>query len=209
MARGGAGILDGSIYHLISRFVAKEWFIDSARERRMYLALLGTAIAATDWRLFSYAVMSSHIHLGVLAGSVALRDWMRPMHTTFANWMNEQRERIGAVFVRGPNVIHVRAGDVGELVRYIHLNPVRAGVVASPVESDWTSHRAYEGAAYTQPWLDIQAGTQLAGFESPADLARWCSTPQQRNYSAAALLSPRAGRGRPRARCASEKAKPA
>ncbi len=102
MARGGGSTKAGVIYHIISRFVAKEWFIESAIERRTYLGLLGTAIAATDWTCFSYAVMSSHIHLGLVAGNDTMASWMRPMHTAFANWLNLRRERIGAVFVKGP-----------------------------------------------------------------------------------------------------------
>lgn len=196
MARGGSHIQPASVYHLISRFVAKEWFIESAVERRMYLSLLGIAIAATDWRLFSYGIMSSHIHLGALAGTVPLRDWLRPMHTKFANWLNERRGRIGAVFVRGPNVLDVRHEDVAATIAYIHANPVRAGVVLSSSDSDWTSHRAYEGTAYCQTWLDVGAGVALAGFESSVQLARWCGTTQ--HQEAMATLAQRAGRGRPR-----------
>jgi hypothetical protein len=193
MARGGALIQPGSVYHLISRFVAKDWFIESAVERRMYLALLGIAISVTDWRLFSYAVMSSHIHLAAVAGSVPLRDWLQPMHTRFANWLNVRRLRIGAVFVRGPNVLDVRPDDVARTISYIHANPVRAQVVSQTSQSDWTSQRAYEGTAYRQTWLDVDCGTKLAGFESPEALAEWCSTSEHRDAMT------KAGRGRPRA----------
>ena len=85
MSRGGGGIESGRIYHVISRFVAKEWFIDSEAERNMYRSMLGGAIGETDWQLFVYAIMSSHVHLGVRAGDASLAEWMRPMHTRFAN----------------------------------------------------------------------------------------------------------------------------
>ena len=133
MARGGASIEHGTVQHIIPRFVAKEWFIESALERNVYLSLLSGALENSDWRCFSFAVMSSHIHLGVIAGHETLASWLRPMHTHFAHRMNEQRGRIGAVFVRGPNVVAVQPDGVSRLINYIHNNPVRAGVVASAV----------------------------------------------------------------------------
>ncbi len=198
MARGGSHIEVGTIYHLISRFVAKEWFFESAVERRMYLSLLGVAIAATDWRLFSYALMSSHIHLGVVSGTTPLRDWLQPMHTIFANWLNQRRERIGAVFVRGPNVITFPQEGAAALIRYIHCNPVRAAIVNQPGASDWTSHRAYEGVAFAQSWLDIGCGVSLAGFSTAADLAKWCCSGDSNGAYNDLLAAHRKGRGRPR-----------
>lgn len=173
MARGGATTQSGSIYHVISRFVAKEWFIESAVERQMYIFLLGMAMAPTDWRCFSYAVMSSHIHLGLLAGRDPLVSWLRPMHTRFAQWINWRRDRIGAVFVRGPNVHDIQVAGTGRLINYIHNNPVRARVVAEPGETDWTSHRAYVGRARRPDWLHVELGLQLGGFSSSADFEAW------------------------------------
>src|SRR5690349_742009 len=108
MARGGGSIQPGGVYHVISRFVAKQWFIEGEHERRVYLEMLGTALGETDWRLLSYALMSSHIHLAFVAGSTPLATWMRSVHTQFAQWVNKRHERIGAVFVKGPNVIDLR-----------------------------------------------------------------------------------------------------
>jgi putative transposase len=161
MARGGCGIEAGRVYHVIPRFVAKEWFIESELERNCYLSLLGGAIAETDWELFAYAIMSSHVHLGVRAGDVPLADWMRPMHTRFANWMNVHRERIGAVFVRGPNVVEIRPDGAAKLIDYIHRNPERAGIAT---ESTWTSQRAYVGRGHQPRWLDVECGLELAGM---------------------------------------------
>jgi hypothetical protein len=187
------------VYHLIARFVAKEWFIESAVERRVYLSLLGHAIAMTDWRCFAFAVMSSHVHLGVLAGAIPLADWLRPMHTNFAQWINVRRERIGAVFVRGPNVIAVQPEGTARLINYIHCNPVRAGVVASPRDSDWTSHRAYVGLAQRPSWLNVECGLELAGLDSASALAAWIeSTRTDRSDLDAVRLLPYVGPGRPR-----------
>lgn len=141
--------------------------------RQAYLQLLERGLGLTDWRCFAFAVMSSHIHLALVAGQSALADWLREVHGPFAEMINEQRERIGAVFARGPKLIEVRPDGVGRLVSYIHHNPVRAGVVGSPGDSSWTSHRYFAGSVRSPPWLDVALGTQLAGYRNPADLAAW------------------------------------
>ena len=156
--------MPGGIYHVRPRFVARDFIIDSAVERAAYLMLLARALVKTDWVCFAYAAMSSHVHLALVAGTMPLRAWMRPMHNLFADWINERRQRIGAVFVRGPEVTEVAPNGVSTLINYIHRNPVNAGVVASPEESDWTSHRAYVGRAATPPTT------------SPCSAKRWRPT---------------------------------
>lgn len=173
MARGGGSAKPGNVYHLISRCVAKEYLIESSVERRTYLSLLGFMIERSDWRCFSYAVMSNHVHLGLVAGSAPLADWLRPTHTHFAQWINERRDRIGAVFVKGPNFITIVPQGVPHVIGYIHQNPVRAGVVDDPRDSDWTSHRAYVGLAPRPPWLDIDLGLELGGFANGSAFETW------------------------------------
>lgn len=162
------------IYHQISRFVGGEWFMESEVERRTYLWLLGRAIAKTDWLCFAFALMSSHIHLALIAGSGRLKDWLAPMHTDFALWINERRGgRIGGVFVKGPEEVEFAASGTQRLISYIHNNPVRAGVVSNPRQSDWTSHRAYLGLGRRPSWLAVERGLELSGFATGADLDAW------------------------------------
>ncbi|MDQ3341572.1 MAG: transposase [Myxococcota bacterium] len=114
------------IYHLISRFVDREWFIRLPDERRFYLQLLGAALCATDWRCLAFAIMSNHIHLAMIAGTQKLDSWIRRVHSPFATAMNRSYDRIGPMFVRGPKDIEVDEHGVGAVIAYIHNNPVRA-----------------------------------------------------------------------------------
>ncbi len=184
---------------MISRFVAKEWFVASEVERRGYLMLLGKALERSDWRCLSYAIMSSHVHLCFVAGRQPMRCWMRPLHTDFARWLNERRERIGAVFVRGPNVVELRPEGALHVLSYVHDNPVRAGVVRRAHESDWTSHRAYVGIAPRPPWLHVELGLALAGLDSgralDASMARASASRADLERLRARPIRPR---GRPR-----------
>jgi len=190
----------GAIYHQISRFVAGEWFMESDVERRAYLFLLERALAKTDWLCFAYALMSSHIHLALIAGTCRLKEWLAPMHTDFALWINQRRgNRIGSVFVKGPDEVEFQPRGVKRLISYIHNNPVRAGVVPHPALSDWTSHQAYLGLRQPPSWLAIERGLELSGFESGDALDDWMETVR---IDRAALDEVRAqkrlNRGRPR-----------
>ncbi|MDX2090717.1 MAG: hypothetical protein SFX73_22860 [Kofleriaceae bacterium] len=166
-------ILPGVVYHLISRFVASEWFINTEYERRTYLQLLGRGLESADWRCFAFAIMSNHIHLALVAGRAPLASWLGEVHGTFAEWINERRERIGAVFVRGPRSIAIRHDRVDRLVAYIHGNPVRAGVVPHAMDSSWTSHRAYLQRELAPSWLDVDLGLELTRFADGAELDAW------------------------------------
>jgi hypothetical protein len=154
----------GTVYHLISRFVDRSWFFKDDDERSYYLQLLGRALADTDWCSLGYGLMSNHIHHAVVGGTGELHEWIRRVHAPFADWLNRKYGRIGTIFVRGPKQLAVNTDGVGQLLAYIHNNPVRAGVVSDAHQSSWTSHRAYLDLDRVPRWLRVEEGLALAGF---------------------------------------------
>jgi hypothetical protein len=170
-------IVPGVVYHLISRFVDRQWFITTDDERACYLRLLGRSLLMSDWRCLAFAVMSNHIHLALIAGRESLGSWTRRAHSPFADFMNMAHGRIGALFVRGPKSRPVAPERVGEVIAYIHNNPVRAGVVATAAASSWTSHQAYVGLVPAPTWLHVPDGLARAGFADPLDFDRWAADP--------------------------------
>lgn len=155
----------------------RQWFIASDAQRRDYLRLLGRAISRSDWKCLAYALMSSHIHLALIAGYNSLASWIRRVHSPFAVLMNRWYDRIGTVFVRGPKTLPVARAAVGIVIPYIHNNPVRAKVVARARDSSWTSHRAYLGLEEPPPWLHVREGLVLGGFADGGELDRRASDP--------------------------------
>jgi hypothetical protein len=167
----------GFAYHLISRFIENQWFIVTEHERTLYLRLLGRALSSSDWKCLAYGAMSSHIHLGMIAGEQPLHSWLRRVHSPFATAINKSLDRIGPVFVRGPADHYVAPQRVCKLIAYIHNNPTRAGVVNAARASSWTSHRAYIGLERAPPWLHVPEGLARAGFTGPAEFDRWVTEP--------------------------------
>ena len=150
---------------MISRFVEERWFITTDEQRSYYLRLLGKAMTKTDWSCLAFAIMSSHIHIAMLAGSKPSESWSRAVNGPFARWFNEMHERIGPMFAGRADMIIERTPRVAHLIAYIHNNPVRAGVVGRARDSSWTSHRAYIGAD-RPAWLDVDRGLALSGVSS-------------------------------------------
>jgi hypothetical protein len=86
------------------------------------------------------------------------------LHAGFAAWLNTREARLGPVFADRHRTLTFEAETTAALLAYIHNNPVRAGVVADPADSGWTSHRAYLGLVARPPWLDVQRGLATCGF---------------------------------------------
>lgn len=83
--------------------------------------------------------------------------------------VNDQRSGLGGVFADRPKSVLAHTETYGmELIRYIHNNTVRAGVVERAVESGWSSHRAYMGLVPSPPWLATEAvfGSDVKEHES-------------------------------------------
>src|SRR5262249_9907692 len=150
-------------------------------DRREYLYRFGRSIIRSDWNCISYAVMSNHVHLGLIAGVDSLSSWLRPAHGAFAELVNIRDQRIGSVFVRGPRMIEMKPDGAASLVSYIHPNPVRAGVVTTADETTWTSHRAYLGREPAPEWLNVSVGLDLMHFPDGGTMGHWIdATPIER-----------------------------
>ena len=115
--------------------------------------------------------MSNHVHLVVRAGEDPLEKLVKPIHTGYALWKNRRAGRLGPLFAGRFSSPLVDADEyLLELVRYVHNNPVRAGIAPAAEDCDWSSHRAYVGLCPSPPWLNL--GEVLARFDREPAAAR-------------------------------------
>jgi hypothetical protein len=97
--------------------------------------------------------MPDHIHMAVQVGDIPLSRIMQNLSFRYTQWMNRRQDRVGHLFQGRYKAVLVDANSyLLELVRYIHLNPVRAGMVKSPEAYPWSSHLSYLGEKKL-PWL--------------------------------------------------------
>jgi REP element-mobilizing transposase RayT len=145
----------GGVFHVIGRCLNDQFFIECAKDRTKYLALLEEASKKCDARVIAYCLMSNHIHLVVRAGEDPLSKLVSSVHTGFGVWKNLQLKRHGPLFSgRFKSPLVDQDQYLLEVVRYVHNNPVRAGVTTWAGNCDWSSHGVYLGLQATPPWME-------------------------------------------------------
>lgn len=143
----------GAVYHVILRGNAGDPIFFEDRDRyRLYL-ILQYAVEKFGCRIHGFCFMTNHIHIVMQTGEIPLSRIMQNISIRYTKWINFTRSRTGHLFQGRYKALLLDADEyLLELVRYVHLNPVRAGMVAVPEEHPWSGHHAYLGTI-TLPWL--------------------------------------------------------
>jgi REP element-mobilizing transposase RayT len=138
-----------ALYHVIARGnQRRNIFLESA-DYSKYLGLVARYKENYDFRLFAYALMINHIHLLIETGDAPLSKIMQGLQQTYTQYFNWKYDQIGHVFHgRYKALLCQKDAYLLELVRYIHLNPIRAGIVNDLARYPWTSHLIYIRSSY-------------------------------------------------------------
>jgi REP element-mobilizing transposase RayT len=153
----------GGVYHVILRGNHREPLFGADKDRAYLNALVGDVVARFGLRIFAYCWMTNHLHLAVQVDDTPLDKPMQRLAMRYALHIHRDAGQTGHLFERRYRSILVDADSyLLALVRYIHLNPVVAGMVAEPMAYRWSSHRDYLGRA-TVPWVDTAFVLALFG----------------------------------------------
>jgi len=155
----------GSLQHIISRFVDRQWRLSNAADRRVYLRIVDDIASDTDWIFSAFALMSSHTHWATIPGFSTLNYFYHRLHTRYAIYWRKAYDSVGPIFAGRPKNYKTDPDSLLRLVAYIHMNPVRAGIVSAPDESDWSSHVYYMRKKTAPKWLAVEKTLSLLGFD--------------------------------------------
>lgn len=134
----------GVFFHIIVRGNNRENVFRDHSDYVRYLQKFSFFCREGDITLYAYCLMPNHIHLLLEMGEVSLSKVLQRFHTWYTQYFNRRYGRVGHLFQgRYKAIVCDKDAYLLELVRYIHLNPVRAGLVDSPEEYPWSSHRVY------------------------------------------------------------------
>ncbi|MBP1729764.1 MAG: hypothetical protein H6Q55_193 [Deltaproteobacteria bacterium] len=141
-------------YHVMNRGRRNEHIFLGSKDYVSFLDLLHETIATWNLRVAAYCLMPTHYHLLVQTPGANLSRCMRHIDGVYTQRFNRARETDGSLF-RGRYKSIVVGGDsyLLQLVRYIHRNPLRAGLSDSLEKYPWTSHRAYLSDAESWNWI--------------------------------------------------------
>lgn len=128
--------LPGLVHHVIARGIEGRDIFRDADDRAAFLKRLMTAIDKPGGpQLYAWALLSNHFHLLLRSGTELLSPMMRRLMTGHAVTYNKRHKRQGHLFQnRFKSIVVEEEPYFLELVRYIHLNPVRAGIVKTLAE---------------------------------------------------------------------------
>lgn len=170
MARRPRIHFPGALYHVISRGNRRQGIFLDEKDMEKFLAYLGEYKSRRPFHLYAYALMKNHLHLLVEVEEVPLSRIMQSLLFRYTRYFNRRYGEVGHLFQERYKAI-VCDKDVYllELIRYIHLNPVRAKIVMKPEEYLWTGHLSYLGRGEDDL---IDEGFVLGQFSGNKSLAR-------------------------------------
>ena len=148
----------GAFYHVASRGNEQKDVFKSQKDREKFLDYLASATERYGAVLHAYCLMSNHYHLLLETPDGNLAQIMRHINGAYTTYFNIKRKRAGHLFQGRYKAILVEFDEYAmELTRYIHLNPVRAGMVTLPEEYRWSSYPSYIGLSPVPDWLRLEA----------------------------------------------------
>jgi len=149
----------GALHHVIIRGIERRKIFRSDYDRINFLNRLSELIRKTKTDCFAWAILPNHAHLLLRTGLVPVSVFMSRLLTGYAAWFNKKYRRHGQLFQnRYKSILCQEDPYLKELVRYIHLNPLRAKLVGAIDELDkhpWCGHSVLMNKT-KQPWQNIE-----------------------------------------------------
>ena len=146
MARRPRIHFTGALYHVISRGNRRQGIFRDEKDLKRFLAYLSDCKTRFAFRLYAYALMKNHVHLLLEVERVPLSRIMQSLLFRYTQYFNRRYGEVGHLFQgRYKAIVCDKDAYLLELVRYIHLNPVRARMVKGPEDYVWTGHLSYLG----------------------------------------------------------------
>jgi len=162
--------VEGGLYHVITRGNNRRQIFSSPEDYEKFIALIAVQNNRLPFFLYAYCLMPNHVHLLIERQRSAIGQIMHRLLTGYAQYYNRRYKRVGHLLQgRYKAVLCQSDRYLSELVRYIHLNPVRAGIVNNPEDYEYSSHRAYLGMV---PTGIIQVDSVLRHFGVMKEIAR-------------------------------------
>ncbi len=144
MARKARVKSSGAVYHVIQRGNNQEYIFQEPRDKNYLLKQLRELKLGLGFKVYAYVIMDNHYHLMLQTLGAELNEVMQRLNSKYGSYYNACYERSGHVFQgRYKSSIILDERYLFAVLRYIHQNPVRAGITGSVSEYHWSSDRVY------------------------------------------------------------------
>jgi len=154
MARPWRIQYEDAVYHITSRGNNQQDIFHDDADRKFFLKLMERVSTRFNLQIFAFCLMNNHFHLFVGTPEANLSksmQWLNGTYTGFHNWRYKRHGHL--LQGRYKSVVVLEQEHWLRLSMYIHLNPVRAGVVDDPAKYPWSSYLDYISAQPRFAWL--------------------------------------------------------
>lgn len=144
MPRQARSISSSGIYHVMLRGINRQRIFEDDQDRYTYIHLLQKNKNKSRFRLHAFCLMSNHVHLLIEPAEEPLGLIFKRLGSGYVRWFNERYDRVGSLFqdrFRSENV--ETEAYYRTVLRYILLNPMKAGLESRPGTYRWSSYLAY------------------------------------------------------------------
>jgi len=147
----------GTLHHVMVRGIGKRRVVDDVADRKNFVRRMGELAEGTKTAIYAWGLMTNHAHILLRSAEIGISGYMRRLLTGYAISYNRRHRRWGHLFQnRYKSIICDEDAYFTELVRYIHLNPLRAKSVKSLDKLDryrWSGHGVLMGMVKNE-WQD-------------------------------------------------------
>jgi REP element-mobilizing transposase RayT len=142
MPRTKRALSETGIYHALVRGINQQSIFEDAEDNQIYLTLLKEVKDKTGFELFSFCLMGNHAHLLLKENEEPLSQVFRCLGVRYVRWFNDKYQRSGHLFQDRFKSQPVQSDAYFiSVIRYIHNNPVKAGICDEPESYEWSSLR--------------------------------------------------------------------
>jgi putative transposase len=154
MPRKARIIVPGAFHHVMARGIEGRDLFKDDEDRRQFIKLLKEGLALCGHRLYAWALLSNHYHLLIRMSDHSFSEMMRRLNSRYARYYSKKYQRRGYLFQdRYKSIVTQDQKYVEEIIRYIHLNPIRSGLCKGLKELKsfpWSGHRAIMGSVVVE-----------------------------------------------------------
>ena len=143
MPRGARILLEKVCYHIINRGNQKQFIFLEGGDSEKYLELLKYYKRKFGFKLFGYCLMPNHIHLIIEPKHPDdLAKFMQGLSQAYTMWFNGKYKTVGQLWQgRFKSMVITKDSYFLDCIYYVEMNPIRAGIVSSPVDYALSSYK--------------------------------------------------------------------
>jgi REP element-mobilizing transposase RayT len=148
---------ENAFYHITARGNERKNIFADRNDNEKFLSYIGLLHKRYKIIVYSYVLMDNHYHLLIETPEPNLSRMMRDINGHYTIYFNKTHKRYGHLFQGRYKAILVDKDNyLLELTRYIHLNPVRAGILPKPEDYRYSSMAYYTGKKTPPEWMNIK-----------------------------------------------------